>query len=535
MYLNIIHHPISADNADCLLSSALNCRPIADIVLTALNSQNGQTVTALPDNWKVNVSQNHPDIISHQEIYSVEAKAENIIISNAKFATNIDFNQLKNLSANLDCDLITLDVDPSLMNYHETVRFTSNDQIAGFRRFYHNSTLPSTIPQDWPCHVIIRTDAWKKLKNVNFSTIGFPKFISQCKSANLSCRGLKIAGTALNLCTQTGLLEFTKTILNQVEGHLKKIQPSNKNISASAKFFGNVLVGDNVSIDDNAIVIGPTILCDNVRIASDAVIKVSVIGPNLAIPKKHFMENQFLLNSNQNLYQCSLTKFKLPTTQSFDPVSKKNNYRVWPLFSYVRLFKRTFDILVSLLVLVLFAPVFPIIAAAVKLNSRGPVFFGHKRQGLHGKEFSCLKFRTMITGADEIQDKLRSKNEVDGPQFKVDDDPRVTAVGKFLRNTFIDEIPQFINILLGHMSIIGPRPSPRRENSQCPTWYYARLSVRPGITGLWQICRTRLPGRDFQEWIYYDTKYVRELSLRLDAFIFWRTTMKLIMQFLRQF
>jgi lipopolysaccharide/colanic/teichoic acid biosynthesis glycosyltransferase len=186
-------------------------------------------------------------------------------------------------------------------------------------------------------------------------------------------------------------------------------------------------------------------------------------------------------------------------------------------------------------VLILFAPVFPVIAIAIKLSSPGSLFFKDSRQGLHGKEFSCLKFRTMVVGADKIQEKLRFKSKVDGPQFKMKDDPRITMVGRFLRDTFIDEIPQFINILLGQMSVVGPRPSPKVENSTCPAWRDARLSVRPGITGMWQIRRTRRPGRDFQEWIYYDTQYIRNLSLRLDLLICWQTAKKLIVNFIDHF
>jgi lipopolysaccharide/colanic/teichoic acid biosynthesis glycosyltransferase len=138
----------------------------------------------------------------------------------------------------------------------------------------------------------------------------------------------------------------------------------------------------------------------------------------------------------------------------------------------------------------------------------------------------------MIINADDIQEKLGSKNQVDGPQFKIDDDPRVTIIGRFLRDTHIDELPQFINILFGQMSLIGPRPSPAKENSFCSYWRDARLSVRPGITGLWQIYRTRESGQDFQEWIYYDTKYVKNLSLKLDIKIFFQTAIKLMFNFL---
>ena len=187
------------------------------------------------------------------------------------------------------------------------------------------------------------------------------------------------------------------------------------------------------------------------------------------------------------------------------------------------------------MVLILFAPVLIIVALAIKLTSPGPVFYKDRRQGLHGKEFNCLKFRTMILGADKIQDILRIVSQVDGPQFKIADDPRINTVGWFLRETYIDEIPQFFNVLFGQMSIVGPRPSPKSENTLCPYWRDARLSVRPGITGLWQVYRTRHPMKDFQEWIHYDIEYVRNLSLRMDLSICWKTAMKLLGNFIDQF
>jgi len=177
----------------------------------------------------------------------------------------------------------------------------------------------------------------------------------------------------------------------------------------------------------------------------------------------------------------------------------------------------------------------PFIALAIKLTSPGPVFYKDRRQGRFGKAFNCLKFRTMHTGSDRIQEKLRAVSQVDGPQFKLDDDPRISLAGRFLRNTYIDEIPQFLNVLAGQMSVVGPRPSPEAENTLCPWWRDARLSVRPGITGLWQVSRTRVPDRDFQEWIYYDTEYVRNLSLRLDLKICRRTVSEMVKSFISQF
>ena len=134
-----------------------------------------------------------------------------------------------------------------------------------------------------------------------------------------------------------------------------------------------------------------------------------------------------------------------------------------------------------------------------------------------------------------MQEKLRAVNDIDGPQFKMDDDPRINAVGKFLRETCIDEIPQFFNVLRGQMSVVGPRPSPESENTLCPQWRDTRLSVRPGITGLWQVCRTREPAKDFQEWIQYDTKYVKEISFKKDIWICLQTAKHMVKEFLKQF
>ncbi len=180
--------------------------------------------------------------------------------------------------------------------------------------------------------------------------------------------------------------------------------------------------------------------------------------------------------------------------------------------------KRAFDLLVSGVGLLALSPLLGIIAVLVKLTSRGPVFFAHSRQGLAGKSFACLKFRSMSADADALQAKLRAKNEVDGPQFKMAVDPRVTWLGGWLRRLNLDELPQLINVFLGQMSLVGPRPSPDAENQVCPPWRRARLSVKPGITGLWQVLRTRdRPDTDFQEWIYYDVEYARHRSLWLDA------------------
>ncbi len=185
--------------------------------------------------------------------------------------------------------------------------------------------------------------------------------------------------------------------------------------------------------------------------------------------------------------------------------------------------KRVFDVLFALVVLALTLPFYPLIMLAIWLEDGWPLFFAHRRETLGGREFPCLKFRSMRRDAESNKAELRARNVADGPQFFVKDDPRSTRVGRFLRATQLDEIPQFWNVLFGHMSVVGPRPSPRRENQYCPAWREARLSVRPGVTGLWQIRRTREAGRDFQEWIKYDLEYVERMSWRFDLWIIWRT------------
>ena len=180
--------------------------------------------------------------------------------------------------------------------------------------------------------------------------------------------------------------------------------------------------------------------------------------------------------------------------------------------------KRAIDLVASGLGLLALSPPLLLVAAFIKCTSRGPVLFAHKRQGLGGKEFRCLKFRSMRVGADARQAELRARNEVDGPQFKITNDPRLTLLGSCLRRYNIDELPQLINVLLGQMSLVGPRPSPDNENQLCPAWRRTRLSVKPGITGLWQVLRLRNDDTvsDFQEWIYYDIEYAKHQSLWLD-------------------
>lgn len=216
-----------------------------------------------------------------------------------------------------------------------------------------------------------------------------------------------------------------------------------------------------------------------------------------------------------------------------EPARPPNEPQARRLPALERAAKRLFDIMFALAVIVMTLPLYPVIMLLIMLEDGRPFFFAHRRETIGGREFPCLKFRSMRTDAEAIKAQLEQANQADGPQFFMEHDPRLTKIGAFLRKTQLDELPQFLNVLVGHMSVVGPRPSPFKENQYCPGWREARLSVRPGVTGLWQIMRTRAPGTDFQEWIRYDIEYVEKASLWLDAVIIYKTAAMVVRGVLR--
>lgn len=184
--------------------------------------------------------------------------------------------------------------------------------------------------------------------------------------------------------------------------------------------------------------------------------------------------------------------------------------------------KRFMDVSGSLLILVFFFPFMIIIALAIKSSSPGPVIFRQERVGLRGRKFNLYKFRTMVFYAESMQEDMADMNEFNGPAFKIEDDPRVTKIGKFLRKTGLDELPQLLNILKGEMSLIGPRPSIQSEIMQYKRWQLRRLSVKPGLSCFWQI-KPRRNSLNFEEWMELDLAYIDNWSFRLDLIILVRT------------
>lgn len=183
--------------------------------------------------------------------------------------------------------------------------------------------------------------------------------------------------------------------------------------------------------------------------------------------------------------------------------------------------KRIIDFLGALLGITLLSPIMLITAVAIKLTSKGPVIFSQDRVGQYGNIFKMYKFRSMIPDAEKHIDELKDKNEMSGPMFKIKDDPRITSIGRFIRRTSIDELPQLFNVLIGNMSLVGPRPNLPREVVQFTEHQKQKLSVKPGITCYWQVMgRNNI---DFEEWMELDIKYSKERNIWLDLKLILKT------------
>ncbi len=181
---------------------------------------------------------------------------------------------------------------------------------------------------------------------------------------------------------------------------------------------------------------------------------------------------------------------------------------------WYRFWKRFFDIVLSCIAIVVLLLVFIIVSVLIVVEDGFPIFFVQDRNGLNGKVFRMYKFRSMCRNAQEMHKELLSNNELDGPAFKMKDDPRITKIGKFIRKTSIDELPQLVNIIKGEMSIVGPRPLPTYETEQCNAYQNQRLLVKPGLTCYWQ-CSGR-NDIEFDQWIEMDLRYIRNAGLWTD-------------------
>ena len=208
-------------------------------------------------------------------------------------------------------------------------------------------------------------------------------------------------------------------------------------------------------------------------------------------------------------------------------IQLESNFEDSNISKWYLILKRFIDIVGAIVGIIVLSPILIIVAILIKIeDSKGSIFFSQKRVGQNGKEFKMYKFRSMVHNAEELKENLLKQNERSGPMFKMKNDPRVTKVGKFIRKTSLDELPQLINVLKGEMSLVGPRPSLPKEVEQFKPWMLKRLSVKPGLTCYWQVYGRNNIG--FEDWMNLDIKYVEERTLIIDIKLIFKTVFVLL-------
>jgi lipopolysaccharide/colanic/teichoic acid biosynthesis glycosyltransferase/NDP-sugar pyrophosphorylase family protein len=467
-----------------------------------------------------------------------EAQPLFLIVNGHQFPL-CDLRQAIELHRNSNCDATFVDLcEPKIKWYDENLLVERDGWVQRVNRVYSADRPAQRIPleRDWPALTVISASALQKLTNV-----ALPQRLNQWPlvmlRAGMRINGGGIVGKCFDLHQREQIHELADAVLRHrphwliESGGLTEKQPKvwvgrGVKVPRSAELIGPLAIGDEVEIGEDAVVVGPTVIGPRSRISPGVVVRRGFVPPDTEVGSGSIGLANVIQSSNHSAAALMPPRMALERPIRLAKVIEAAG-RPRPLSDFRQqafiFTKRMMDIVGSLLFLAFTLPFYPLLAIAIKISSPGPVFYAHLRQGRGGKNFNCWKFRTMVINADEIKAKLMAQNEVDGPQFKIKRDPRIFWLGAWLRRLNIDEWPQFFNVLIGDMSIVGPRPSPDRENQMCPAWREARLSVRPGITGLWQVSRKREVETDFQEWIYYDVQYVKKQSIWLDIKILFKT------------
>jgi lipopolysaccharide/colanic/teichoic acid biosynthesis glycosyltransferase/carbonic anhydrase/acetyltransferase-like protein (isoleucine patch superfamily) len=406
----------------------------------------------------------------------------------------------------------------------EYVQLDWDGAVRRIQRYYASVTWPFTSGVS--CS-LVPVAAILMAKGLSFSSLADLRRGLTAKG--VPSRDLPLAGGTFDLSCERGLLalseRFTLDALAAGPGRVARAGARGQwgagcRVHPTARLLGPVILHDGVVIEEGATLAGPTVVGAGSRVGAGAVVAQCLLGPGSVLPRGTTVRQRVVWDgSGSDVLDVPAGSGTYRPFQGIGsgsgapPVELREPGQ--PAAVYPRA-KRAAEALAALAALLVLSPLLGLVAALVKLTSKGPILFGDEREGLNGRPFCCWKFRTMVDGAHSQQRHLYAQNQVDGPQFKLDHDPRVTWIGRLLRPSSLDELPQLLNVLLGQMSLVGPRPSPFRENQMCIPWRKARLSVRPGITGLWQICRHDRDKGDFHQWIYYDLLYARHMSLWLD-------------------
>lgn len=400
----------------------------------------------------------------------------------------------------------------------ERVSFDADGRIKGIRRHYEPVTWPFIAGVSATILPLACGAVGQRLEPVSLLQL----------RATLATRGIPghdrpIESGAIDLFEESGLLAANEHLVLNTAAEQRRASGAptligqGHAIHESARLIGRVVVHPGAVIEQDATIIGPAVVGAEARIGAGATVAHAVIGARCVVPETQVVHDRVWFGQRTDPGRAEESR-EVPFTERLARLraERPGDARL-PSSArpYVRL-KRALDVCIAAVSLLVLAPVMAIVSLCIALQFDGPAFYGDEREGLNGRTFKCWKFRSMSAGAHLAQKDLGSIDQVDGPHFKIASDPRVTRLGRILRASNLDELPQLFNVLVGEMSLVGPRPSPFRENQVCVPWREARISVRPGISGLWQVCRHDREAGDFHQWIEYDVLYVQHMSLLLD-------------------
>jgi len=405
--------------------------------------------------------------------------------------------------------LVALERSPDGMR--ECVEFDAVGRVRRIQRFYETVTWPFT--DGVSCSLVPAATAllpgdlpWSSLAEMRRALA----------SRGIPGRDLPMRGPVVHLDVEAEMLALSEHVVAETFSEERRSRReavlyvgTGHEVDRSARVVGPVILHGGVTIEEGATVLGPAVIGAGARVGRGALVAQGLLAAGALVPAGGSASHQVVFGTHSAEAAEARRAYSVRTV----PLPLLPGPPRPPLYARV---KPVVESLLAVAALVLLSPLLALISAIIKLESRGPVFYGHKREGKDGRQFHCWKFRTMEQGAQARERELQGRNQVDGPQFKLGDDPRITQVGRWLRPTSLDELPQLINVAVGEMSLVGPRPSPFRENQYCVPWREGRLSVRPGITGLWQVCRHDRSAGDFHQWILYDLLYVRYVSFATD-------------------
>ena len=410
----------------------------------------------------------------------------------------------------------------------ECVEVDADGQVRRIQRYYDDVTWPfaagvccSVVPG--ACAAMAGDLAFSSLSELRRNLV----------SRGIPSRDLPVAGAVFDLSEEQGLLGLSERLIRRRStpggngARRGRLTGRRCRIHPSSRIVGPVVLQDGVTVEEDATVVGPSLIGAGSHIEANAVVAQCVLGAGTVVGRDTTVRHRALfggVGDDAVPAPPEMPAYRRLASRTVGPSSAPEGAATRDSYLKVR---SAVDAILAFIALVLLSPVLLTIAAFIALESPGGVLYADERESKGGRPFRCLKFRTMFEGADSQQRQLYANNQLDGPQFKLDHDPRVTRVGRWLRSISFDELPQLINVLRGEMSIVGPRPSPFRENQTCVPWRVGRLSVPPGITGLWQVCRHDRKAGDFHQWIYYDLLYVRHVSPALDLKILLATVLTL--------